>query len=190
MLVEYEVPTRHAAKPMTFRDVYITHFEFVWRSLRRLGVHEADIPDALQEVFLVVHKRLVEFEGRAKLTTWLFRICLNITRARQKAGRRRKELLDGEFVDLCEGHERDPAQSAIDREGLHLLEHALTKMALEQRAVFVLFELEEMTCQEIADTLDIPLGTVYSRLRLGRESFQKTMRRFGTSELLAQGDDR
>jgi RNA polymerase sigma-70 factor, ECF subfamily len=160
-----------------FRDIYVANFEFVWRSLRRLGVGEADVPDALQEVFLVVHRRLDEFEGRARLTTWLFRICLNVARARQRMGRRRKEVFDSNLADRWAGDARDPADVAIHHEGLALLERALSEMSIDQRAVFALFELEQMTCQQIADLLEIPLGTVYSRLRLGRESFQRSVRR-------------
>jgi RNA polymerase sigma-70 factor, ECF subfamily len=160
-----------------FRDIYAANFDFVWRSLRRLGVSEADVPDALQEVFLVVHRRLDEFEGRAKLTTWLFRICINVARARQKICRRRKEVLDGDVAEKVPGDVGDPADTAIQHEGLALLERAFLQMSIEQRAVFALFELEQMTCQQIAEILQIPLGTVYSRLRLGRESFQKTVRR-------------
>lgn len=160
-----------------FRDIYLANFDFVWRSLRRLGVEEVDAPDALQEVFLVVHRRLGEFEGRAKFTTWLFRICLNVVRTRQKAGRRRREVLDDEILTQRPSEARDPAEDAIHQEGLQVLERALSEMSLDQRAVFALFELEQVTCQEIAETLGIPLGTVYSRLRLGREAFRRSVRR-------------
>ena len=69
---------------MTFKEVYDEHFRFVWRSLRRLGVRESDVPDAVQDVFLVVHRRLAEFEGRSKVTTWLFGICFRVARDRRK----------------------------------------------------------------------------------------------------------
>jgi RNA polymerase sigma-70 factor, ECF subfamily len=174
-----------------FRDIYVANFDFVWRSLRRLGVGEADVPDALQEVFLVVHRRVHEFEGRARLTTWLFRICMNVARARQKIGRRRREVFDGDLADRMAGDAIDPADRAIQHEGLKLLERALAEMSMEQRAVFSLFELEQMTCQQIAKMLDIPIGTVYSRLRLGREAFQRSVRRLGRDRApMVQGGGR
>jgi RNA polymerase sigma-70 factor, ECF subfamily len=164
---------------MTFRDVYEAHFDFVWRSLRRLGVREADAADLLQEVFLVVLKRLSEFRGQAKMTTWLFRISMNVARARQKLAHVRREVVDSEVVEQQTSEGGDPSAAAENREGLALLEHALSRMDIDQRAAFVLFELEELSCPEIAEALEIPLGTVYSRLRLGREAFHKALARGG-----------
>ena len=162
---------------MDFRAVYEHHYDFVWRSLRRLGVREADVPDALQEVFLVVLRRLHEFEGRARLSTWLFRICMRVARDRQRLAHNRRELLDDQAVDGCMDESSDLASQAERREDVALLELALSRMDLDQRAVFTLFELEELSGEEIAETLQIPLGTVYSRLRLGREAFRKVFHR-------------
>src|SRR5690242_19825197 len=77
-----------------FETLYREQFAFVWRSLYRLGIREADISDSAQEVFLVAHRRLQEFEGRAKLTTWLFRICLNVARDQLRRAHVRREVLD------------------------------------------------------------------------------------------------
>jgi RNA polymerase sigma-70 factor (ECF subfamily) len=162
---------------MEFRAVYEQHYDFVWRSLRRLGVRDADVPDALQEVFLVVLRRLGEFEGRARLTTWLFRICMRVARDRQRLAHNRRELLDAQAVEGCLDEGSDLGQQAERREDVKLLELALSRMDLDQRAVFTLFELEEQSGEEIAETLQIPLGTVYSRLRLGREAFRKVFQR-------------
>lgn len=162
---------------MDFRKVYEQHYDFVWRSLRRLGVRDADVPDALQETFLVVLRRLDEFEGRARLTTWLFRICMRVARDRQRLAHNRRELLDERVVDGCLDEESDVGQQVERREDVEMLELALDRMDLDQRAVFTLFELEEMSGEEIAETLQIPLGTVYSRLRLGREAFRKVFHR-------------
>jgi RNA polymerase sigma-70 factor, ECF subfamily len=165
------------AAPTDFRVVYDEHFDFVWRSLRRLGIHPADVADATQEVFLVVHRRLAEFEGRARITTWLYRICLRVASDRRRRARRRRE----ESSDMESLDQTDLGQSSEDRmvedEDLRLLEAALMSLSLEQRAVFTLFELEKMTCESIASVLEIPLGTVYSRLRLGRDAFRKALLR-------------
>jgi len=162
---------------MTFREVYEEHFRFVWRSLRRLGVRESDVPDAVQDVFIVVHRRLPEFEGRSKVTTWLFGICFRVARDRKKLAHVRRRA-DGDEPLLDTPDDRvDIAAEAERRQGLALLESILDEMPLEQRAVFTLFELEGMTGEDIAETLEIPVGTVYSRLRLAREVFKRAAAR-------------
>jgi RNA polymerase sigma-70 factor, ECF subfamily len=165
------------ATPTDFRVVYDEHFDFVWRSLRRLGVHPSDVADATQEVFLVVHRRLAEFEGRARITTWLYRICLRVASDR----RRRAHLRHEEPSDMESLNQTDLGRSSedkmVDDEDLRLLQAALMALSLEQRAVFTLFELEKLTGESIASVLEIPLGTVYSRLRLGREAFRKALLR-------------
>lgn len=160
-----------------FRTTYLEHADFVWRSLRRLGVREADVPDAVQDVFLVVHRRLPEFEGRAKLSTWIFRICLRVAGNRQRLAHVRREVLDDESLEQLSDPAGDAHAQAERREGVALLDAALARMDLDQRAVFTLFELESLTGEEIAEALQIPLGTVYSRLRLGREAFRKAFQR-------------
>ena len=162
---------------MTFREIYDAHFLFVWRSLRRLNVPEADTPDATQEVFLVVHRRLPEFEWRAKITTWLYRICIHVARDRRRRAHVRREVPTTDELELRADPAADTEAAAQRLQALEQLQAALAQMDLEQRAVFTLFELEGMTGQQIADILEIPLGTVYSRLRLGRESFRKAIAR-------------
>lgn len=162
---------------MTFREVYQEHFQFVWRSLRRLGVRESDAQDAAQDVFLVVHRRLAEFEGRSKITTWLFGICYRVASDRKKLAHVRRRVDGGEALLDGPDERADVAAEAERRQGLALLEAILEELPLEQRAVFTLFELEGMTGEDIAETLEIPLGTVYSRLRLAREAFKRSVAR-------------
>jgi RNA polymerase sigma-70 factor, ECF subfamily len=162
---------------MTFKEVYDENFRFVWRSLRRLGVREGDVPDAVQDVFLIVHRKLAEFEGRSKVTTWLFGISLRVARDRRRAAHERRRSDDDEPL-LDHADERvDVAAEAERRQGFALIEKALDEMPLEQRAVFTLFELEGMSGDDIAESLEIPLGTVYSRLRIAREAFRKSIAR-------------
>src|SRR6478609_4057881 len=73
---------------MTFEDIYRAHFAFVWRSLRRLGVREEDANDVAQEVFIVVHRKLPEFAGRSKVTTWLYGVCFRVASERRRAAPR------------------------------------------------------------------------------------------------------
>lgn len=167
------------ALPADLAAVYDAHADFVWRSLRRLGVPEADAPDALQEVFVVVHRKLATFEGRSTMTTWLFGICLRVAADRRRKASVRYERADGDETAAQMGDGRPNAEESATRtEGLRLLEAALDKLDPDQRAVFVLFELEELTAAVIATMLGIPQGTVMSRLRLAREAFRREIARF------------
>ena len=162
----------------TFRQLYDEHFRFVWRSLRRLGVREDDIGDAVQEVFVVVHRKLGDFQAQSKMTTWLFAITMRVACDHRKSAVVRREVateatLLGEHQDPA----ANPAGDAERREQQALLERILDELPEEQRVVFVLFELEELSGLEIAELMDCPIGTVHSRLRLARESFRRIVSR-------------
>jgi len=163
--------------PITFREVYDAHFAFVWRSLRRLGIRESDVADVAQEVFLVVHRKLPEFEGRSKITTWLFGIALRVARDRQRLASAKRQVSDESAILERADESADVHAKAERRESLALLESILDSMPMEQRAVFCLFELEGLTTTEIAELCEIPIGTVYTRLRLAREAFQAKLAR-------------
>jgi RNA polymerase sigma-70 factor (ECF subfamily) len=154
---------------MTFEEAYRAHFAFVWRNLRRLGIREEDAADAAQEVFIVVHRKLPEFQGRSKLTTWLYGVCFRVASERRRAGPT-TPLGEQEAASFV-SRPADPAVAAERNQGLAVLERVLARIPEEQRAVFCLFELEGMTGDEIAESLSIPLGTAYSRLRLARAAF-------------------
>ncbi len=165
----------------SFEQVYRTHVRFVWRSLRRLGVPERDVFDAAQEVFVVVHRKLPEFEGRSRLARWIFSICLRVASDRRRSAHARREVLDSDAMP----EPADPATAGSQiesREILAQLQSALEPMPMEQRAVFVLFELEEMTGAEIAEMLEVPVATVHSRLRLARDTFRRAAERFNAIE--------
>jgi RNA polymerase sigma-70 factor (ECF subfamily) len=168
---------------LTFEDAYRAHFAFVWRSLRRLGIREEDAADAAQEVFIVVHRKLPEFAGRSKLTTWLYGVCFRVASERRRAGPRTP--LGVHEAEAFVSRPADPAATAERNQGLAVLERILDRMPEEQRAVFCLFELEGMTGDDIAESLEIPLGTVYSRLRLARAVFSAA-----SAELVEPGEER
>jgi len=162
---------------MTFDDVYDQHFEFVWRTLRRLGVPEADLPDVAQEVFLVVHRRLADFVERAKVTTWLFRIAARAARDRRRSAHVRREIAVEDPLQSAIDLSADPSRELERADDRALLERALASLDDDQREVFTAFELEGMTGEAIAAALELPLGTVYSRLRLGRARFRQSVAR-------------
>lgn len=167
----------------SFRQVYDEHFRFVWRSLRRLGVREADVADATQEVFVIVHRKLDEFEGRSKMTTWLFGICMRVARDHRNSRAVRREVVTDGGVMADRPDEAADAVTELDRRRRRaLLEKILDELPEEQRTVFVLFELEGLPGYEVAELLDVPTGTVHSRLRLARETFRRSLARVQARE--------
>lgn len=167
----------------SLEDVYRAHFDFVWRSARGLGVRDAAIDDVVQEVFVVVQRKLPAFEGRSSVRTWLFGIMINVVRHHrrtaqrkapyewsQRSQRSREEPTD---VDSLPTTTQSPHEAASLREATRLLERVLDSLDEKKREILVLAELEEFSVPEIAEILRIPLNTAYSRLRLARSEFER-----------------
>lgn len=156
-------------------SVHAAHGDFVWASLQRLGARDADLEDRFQEVFLVVHQRGAEFEGRSRITTWLFGICLRVMAAhRRRAWVRRERVSD----DLPDARSADaPDQDLEAAEARRRLTAILDAMDLDRRAVFVMAVMEEMPADDIAAIVGVPVGTVYSRLHAARAQFESSLRR-------------
>jgi RNA polymerase sigma-70 factor, ECF subfamily len=182
------MPTPDAAAELRVEDVYRDHFGFVWRSLRHLGVAESDVEDGVQDVFVIIHARLATFERRAQLTTWIYGICINVAQARRRRAHVRRELAtDPQTMPVDETQLARADDAYGRREAERLLDAILDTLSIEQRAVFTLFELEGQTCEEIAQLCAIPIGTVYSRLRLAREAFKRASVRLEARERFAGG---
>jgi RNA polymerase sigma-70 factor (ECF subfamily) len=162
---------------MTVERIYELHADFVFRTLRRLGVPDSDAGDGLQEVFLAVHRTLARFEQRCSMKTWLFTICRSVARDRRRRAHQRYEVLDASLVDRAPDGRSDVGAHLEEQQRLAELDTILTEMDEEQRLVFVLFEIESMSGAEISEALGIPLGTAYSRLRLGRAVFRAAVAR-------------
>jgi RNA polymerase sigma-70 factor (ECF subfamily) len=161
-------------------ELYRAHAEFVWRTLQRMGVGHADLEDLTHEVFVVVHKRVAEFRGEARVTTWLFAICLRVVkRHRRRAWFWRERPLPADHDPITE---QTPEVSYDERERLRRLERVLSTLSPEHRAVFVLFELEHEPCDRIASMMGVPVGTVYSRLHAARKRFARGFSRQATAE--------
>lgn len=158
-----------------FDTIYRQEAEFVWRSLRRLGVPEEQLADATQETFIVVHRSLARFEWRSALRTWLFGIVLRVaSEARRKARRRSSEPLPDVIEDRTT---RGPFEEAARSEATRTLYALLDRLSPEQRAVFVLVEMEQMSVPEAADAVGANLHTVASRLRVARRKIDEGLRR-------------
>jgi RNA polymerase sigma-70 factor (ECF subfamily) len=167
-----EAGTREAL----FREIYDSHFRLVWRALNRLGVHESDLMDLTQKVFLTAYLKLPQFEGRSLLSTWLWGICRRVASGYRRSGSVRYEVATDpaslEISAELQGAvtpEQDLVRDTVDS--------ILSKLSEPQRVVFTLFEVDELDGREIATLLNISIGTVRSRLRYARKLFRREVRR-------------
>ena len=177
-------PQEHllAALPaLTFAELFDSYFVFVWRTARRLGVPESHLDDVVQETFMVAYRRRGDFEGRSSVKTWLYGIAFNVVRAyRRELGAKYPVALNAEHradPDLLADRADGPQESAAKREAARFVDQFMRQLNEDQRDVFVLAELEELSAPEIATVLGAPVNTVYSRLRLARAEFAKAVAR-------------
>jgi len=179
------------APPPGLPEIYAAHADFVFRNLRRLGVHESLIDDAVQDVFLVVHRRLGDFEARAQVTTWLFGIVLRVAQSyRRSAMRRRARLSDApsaEVEQIPMTAAESPVETLERREASALLHRLLEELDDDKRAMLVCVELEQLTVPEAAESLGLNLNTAYGRLRAARAAFNEAVARM---QKQMQGTDR
>ncbi len=166
-------PVADGARPV-FAEVYREHAGFVWRVLRRLGVHPADVEDACQDVFVVVHRKLPGFEARSSLRTWLYGIALRCAADHRRRGRRHPPAPTAVVEEAVAASQ---PEAIAERQARAELDEILDQLDDDKRAVFVLYELEELTMAEVAATVGCPLQTAYSRLYAARTSFEAAVKR-------------
>jgi RNA polymerase sigma-70 factor, ECF subfamily len=155
-----------------FVTLFREHCDFVWRVLRTLGVAPDALDDALQEVFLVVHRRLPEFEGRSALNTWIYAIAYRVAQSQRRRTRRaRLEALPDDMPALT----GSPSDGAQAREASRFVLQFLESLSEQKRDVFVLCVLEQLQVPEAAKILKLGVNTMYSRLRLVRAEFRKAL---------------
>jgi RNA polymerase sigma-70 factor (ECF subfamily) len=158
-----------------FDAVYASEFAFVWRNLRRFGVPEAALRDAAQDVFVVVHRRLGEFERRAPLRSWIYSIVTRTARHYRRT-RERKELRDVEDPEqVPDWSSPTPEDRAGRGEALRLLVALLETLDDEKREAVVLCDLEGMTVPEVSAAVGANVNTVYSRVRAGRQQLRQLL---------------
>jgi RNA polymerase sigma-70 factor (ECF subfamily) len=158
------------------RAMFSAHFDFIWRSLRRLGVPEASVDDALQQVFLVASRRMSDIRGDAE-RSFLFSTALRVAADARKSAKVRHEIAHDVLPEVAAPSQEGPEERLEQGRARAMLDALLEELPLDLRAVFVLFELEEMATPEIAALLGIPPGTAASRLRRARETFQEAAKR-------------
>jgi RNA polymerase sigma-70 factor, ECF subfamily len=149
--------------------VFSDHSDFVWRSLRRLGVPSVDVDDALQEVFLVVYRRLAEYEDRGLMRAWLFSISRQVSSHYHRGAKRAEARHRGLVVSTTAP---DLEEVLARREAEKLVSDFLDELEEPQRLVFYLSDIEGLTAPEIASALETNLNTVYGRLRSARKRFE------------------
>jgi RNA polymerase sigma-70 factor (ECF subfamily) len=169
---------------LDFDSVYESHVDFAWRAARRMGLGAADAEDVVQEAFVVVHRRLAEFEGRADIKTWVFKILLHLVRHHFRTHQRRPG--DGAVDDPGAVHElvadQDPASALERSEAVAVLDRLMGQLDEDKREVLVLSEIEQMTLAQIAEVTGANPNTVASRLRAARQEFEKLLLRFHAQE--------
>jgi RNA polymerase sigma-70 factor, ECF subfamily len=156
--------------------LYRLYFDFVWRCARALGSTPEEVDDVVQDVFLVVQRRRDDLRDEALTRSWVY----GITRRVVQAHRRRRPKKDTQApieVDSLTSPDLSPLAAAEQNSRLRSLSTLLDGLDEHKREVFVLSEFLEMGGREIAETLGIPMNTVYSRLRVAREEFDKAAQR-------------
>ena len=192
------LPTRESASAAaaatdptvgTLDQIYQAHFAFVWRNARRLGIPETSADDVVQDVFVIVQRRLADFDGRTSLKAWLFGILVRVTRDHRRSFRRKS----GRCIPLDEVSHRDvavadaptPSDLAERSQRVHLLESLLDQLSDDKRTVLILSELEQCTLREIAEMLGSNTNTIHSRLRAAKRDFDKAYTRWLTDKGVA-----
>jgi len=157
------------------RELFVAHGGYVGNSLRRLGVPAEDVEDVVHEVFLQVHHHLHEYDRTRPARPWLFAFAFRIAARHRRRAHHVREVRQARVETIDEAPRADERIAAAEDRQLVL--DALGDIPLDRRAVFVLYEIDGVPVREIAETLSIPVNTVYSRLRVARTEFADAVRR-------------
>ena len=163
--------------PAAFESIFRSELPYVLATLRRLGARSADIEDLAHDVFVVVHRRLGDYDTTRPLRPWLVGIAVRIAADDRRLARRRWEREDDGAVERATASGHSPEQQALAAERRAMALVGLDALDLEKRAVLVLHDIDGEPVTEIAHALGIPVNTAYSRLRLARERFREAIRR-------------
>ena len=177
-----DAATPHLATK-SFEQIYDEYSDFVWRNARRLGVPSAGAEDVVQEVFIVVQRRLPDFDGRTAIQSWIFGILVRVVRHYRRSYQRKDARCvsleqDAGSHNLSQAGARTPSEQAESAERIRLLENLLGQLDENKRTLLVLSELEGWTLREIAEYLGSNTNTVHSRLRVARRDFEALHRRW------------
>jgi RNA polymerase sigma-70 factor, ECF subfamily len=175
---EHPSPGDARLEQESLEELYRQHFAFVWRTLRALGVAPPVLDDAVQEVFVVVHRRADDFEGRSAVRTWLFGIAFRVAaNFRRSAKRRPTDPLTTEITST----QPNPEQNAARAEATRFVEDFLATLEEGPQAAFTACVLEQMTVPEASEALGVNVNTLYSRLRIARARFAAALAKRGSA---------
>jgi RNA polymerase sigma-70 factor, ECF subfamily len=152
------------------------HYQLIWRSLRRMGVGPQTVDDAAQQVFVLAAEKIAQIEV-GKERAFLFQTAVRVAWAFRRDFARKREDMLGEGQEGIEDASPLPDALAVERQRRALLDELLDALAIDLRAVFILFEIEGLGTPEIASLLGIPAGTAASRLRRARATFREAAAR-------------
>lgn len=161
--------------PPLFEDIFAQYVRFVWRVLRRMGVEDSDLEDVCQEVFVVVHRKLPGFEHRCSLRTWIFAIARRVAQAYWNRAYKHRELLSESPPEIAVSASQ--SQNAEQKQRLDRLDEILGRLTEAKRLVYVLYEIEQLPMEEIAEMVGCPLHTAFSRLYAARREVQSAINR-------------
>jgi len=167
-------PPTPAARRAAFQAIFDAEFSYVCRALRRLGVRPADVEDVAQDVFIKVHDRFDGYDQSRPIRPWLFAFVLRIAANHLRRARHRHEV-DGPVPDAAS--RRTPEDDLIDEEARRLVLAALQGVPLVRRGALIMHDMDGFTGPEIAGILQVPINTVYSRVRVARVEFKAALRR-------------
>ena len=161
----------------SFRSLFEAELSYVLRTLRRLGVVDRDVEDVAQEVFVTVHDRFADYDPERPIRPWLFSFCWRTAANHRRLARHRTQL-DGPRIDeRGDGKGADPHTDAVRRERRELLMEALGHVPFERRVVLIMHDIDGVAAPDVAVTLEIPVNTVYSRLRVARRELERAVAR-------------
>lgn len=173
-------PAPHtAAGAKEFRALYDAHFSFVWRTLMHFGVPEAAAEDAAQEVFVTLYRRLDDYDGETPLRSWLWGICRHVARGEWRGrvrAERREEAARGPAP------EQAPDDALERKQAVDFVRDFIDGLSEDLQPVFVMMQVEGLSAPETAAALGLKVNTVYSRLRLAREQFERAGARLRARE--------
>jgi RNA polymerase sigma-70 factor, ECF subfamily len=157
-----------------FRRLFDAEVHYVWKTLRRLGVRMSDVEDVASEVWLTVYRRLDTYDDTRPIRPWLCGIAFRVATGKGRLAHRTREVLmdvDDAGTQLASAAPR-PDELISAREAHLLVVEAVQSIELERRPIFIMHDMDEIPMKEIAEALDVPVNTAYSRLRLARAEFK------------------
>ncbi len=156
---------------LSAEELFVAHAAYIASFLRRLGMPASEVDDLVQDVFLIAHKKGGFRPGEAQPRSWLSAIGVRLVQNKRRSFARNREDSNSLAMEFAEAKDVTPAERFELRRSLERVQRALDSMDVEHRATFILYELENESCQTIAELLEVPVGTVYSRLHKARKRF-------------------